>query len=80
MKNMKRINNSTFLDEDTGIVKVIIDNVEYKTCAMLDCQRFFKTTGSNHKYCDKCRKKANIQNTIERRKKNKLCAKLEISE
>jgi Zn finger protein HypA/HybF involved in hydrogenase expression len=64
----KRINNSTFIGDDNKTIKVIIDNVTYKSCAI--CDNFYPIKGHNTKYCPNCRAKVNIIKTSDRQKTN----------
>lgn len=59
-----KINNSAFIGEDGKTVKVILDGVTYKTCAL--CERLFVIDGRNTKYCPHCRQKANSMKTSTR--------------
>lgn len=68
---MRKINENTFIEQnETGknIVKVIIGNIPYKSCSV--CDTFFNCSNAkNTKYCPDCRRKQNIINTVERRRK-----------
>ena len=65
-----RINNYTFVGDDGKTIKVIIDNINYKSCAM--CGRFYPIDGHNTKYCSYCRKKVNSIKTGIRQKQNNM--------
>jgi len=66
----KRINDYTFKSEDGKTMKVVINNVTYKSCSM--CNRYFPVTGHNSKYCPNCRRKANSMKTSLRQQQHKF--------
>lgn len=67
---MCKLNSNADYNENTHVVKVIINGIAYKSCAL--CERFYPIDGRNTKYCPDCRNKANSLKTSERYKANKL--------
>lgn len=65
-----RINENTEYDSTSHIVKVNVDGVDYKSCAL--CERFYKIDGHNTKYCPDCRDKAKSLKTVEEYKAKQL--------
>jgi predicted RNA-binding Zn-ribbon protein involved in translation (DUF1610 family) len=66
----RRINDYTSIGEDNKTIKIVINNVIYKSCSM--CGRYFPVTGHNSKYCPNCRKKANSMKTSLRQQQHKF--------
>ena len=65
-----KLNDNAEYDDQNKIVKVIINGITYKSCAL--CNTFYPIDGRNVKYCPHCRDKANSLKTSERYKTRKL--------
>jgi hypothetical protein len=65
-----KLNDNAEYDKDNYIVKVTINGIIYKSCAL--CNIFYVVGGRNTKYCPDCRDKANSLKTSERYKEKQF--------
>ena len=63
---MEMLNQSTFRKEIDGkiIYHIILNEERFQTCVV--CEKYFKYTGNNIKYCRDCRTTENLRRANER--------------